>query len=348
MGADTRSPLVTHPEPEVIAAIDAIVEAAVQDGFAGGVTMIRDGRIVYDRVAGFSDVRGTVIVGEATLFHVASISKYLTALVVLRSVDAGKISLDEPVAPWAPGTRLAGRKVTWLDLLSHRAGLASSYVAERIADADDALAAIDDQPIDQERVGRFRYSNDGYDLLAILLERVWDRPFERLAREQVLNPSGLDGARFWAEVDLRDPGTVGQPLRKVPRKLRKRNYGMLGSAGLLTTARDLVRLEMAVSGGGLLTADSSAALRRPRGSMSLGDAALGSFLMTHPELGLVYSMRGYEDWGDNAILNHYRDRGVILAVVTSKGPAEETDQAPFRSRISQEIEAVLVARLKSR
>ena len=77
--------------------------------------------------------------------------------------------------------------------------------------------------------------------------------------------------------------------------------------------------------------------------MSLGQAALGAFLIDHPDLGKVLSARGYEDWGDNAILNHYLERGMILAVVTSKGPAEEPGRrpSPFRTRLAQAVEEIL-------
>ena len=345
--AGSCTPPQEQADAKFAAKIDAIVDAALEDGFAGGVALVHNGRLVYDRADGFSDHRGKVPVRSETLFHVASVSKYLTALATLRSAELGKLALEEQIARWVPGTRLAEREITWLDLLSHRSGLKSSYAAEGISDPNQALAAIDAQPIDVERVGEFRYSNDGYDLLAILLERVWERPFEDLVRELILQPSRLERPRFWAEVDLKDPKTVGQPLRRIPKNLRRRNYGMLGSAGLLVTALDLARLEVAVSRDGLLLPASLSVLRLSRGSMSLGEFALGSFLVTHPSLGLVFSMRGYEAWGDNAILNDYRDHGFVLAIVTSKGPAEKTGQPPFRSRISREIEECLVDRLEA-
>ena len=72
-------------------------------------------------------------------------------------------------------------------------------------------------------------------------------------------------------------------------------------------------------------------------------AYLASLSFADVQLGRVLSARGYEQWGDNAILNHYLDRDLILAVVTSKGPAEVEGERPrpFRSRLAREIEAVL-------
>ena len=186
--------------------VDPIVVAAVADGFAGGVALMRDGALIFDRVAGFSDRRGKVAVTAATLFHVASITKYVTALLTLAAVDEGRLELAAPVGRLAPGTRLAERGVTFLDLLAHRSGLGSSYAAERKSDPAAAFEAIDSQPIDAAKVGRFRYSNDGYDLLAVLLERAYNRSYEELVREKVFSRACLDGPRLWADVDLTDPG----------------------------------------------------------------------------------------------------------------------------------------------
>ena len=334
-------PLGRVSDLELMRRVDAIVDAAVADGFAGGVTLIRDDALVYERVAGSSDRNSRIPVTAETLFHVASISKYFTAVAVLAAVEGERVQLDTTLAELFPGTQLANRGVTVLDLLAHRSGLGSSYAAESETDPAKAVAAIDAQPVDHEKIGSFRYSNDGYDLLAIVLERIYDQPYEKVVRETVLAPACLNRPRFWAEVDLTDAQRVGQPLRSPGRRLRKRNYGMIGSAGLLLTATDLARFEQALASGAVLAEGSLAVLMKPRGELSIGEALLGSFLVEHPRLGRVLSARGYEDWGDNAILNRYLDQGVILAVVTSKGPPENPEPRPFRSRIAREVEEVL-------
>lgn len=340
-------PFEPRPDAALARLVDPIVDSAMRDGFAGGVAVMRGGELVYDRAAGASDARGRVPVTRATLFHVASITKYLTASLVLRAAETGRLDLDASVVSLVSGTALAERGVTFLDLLTHRSGLGSSYAAESETDPTGAIAAIDAQEVDAHAVGRFRYSNDGYDLLAILLERVYDRRYEQVAHDEVFSRACLEAPRFWAEVDLTDPHVVGQPLRKVSARLRRRNYGMLGSAGLLMRAADLVRFQHGLWNGQLLSRESVDTLLMPRDEISIGKTALGAFLVDHPVLGRVVSVRGYEDWGDNAILNHYLQQDIILAVVTSKGPAEKTGLAPFRTRISEAIEGAL-AQLRSK
>lgn len=317
--------------------IDAIVDAVVADGFAGGVAVWRGDDWLYKRTAGFSDAPGKTPVSDSTLFHVASITKYFTAGLVLKAAEEGVLALEDSIDPLVAGTGLEGRGFTFQQLLAHRSGLGSSYAAELKSDSAGALAALAAVPWDAAEADQFKYSNDGYDLLAIVLERVYDRSYEELLREKLLTPARLEHAAFWGETDLTDAMQVGQPLRRVSRRLRKRNYGMIGSAGLLITARDLVQYQRALKSGLVLGEASRQALWAPRGAMSLGEATFGAFLVNSPTFGRVLSARGYEDWGDNAILNDYLDRGLIVAVVTSKGPAEGEGE-PFRSRIAAAIE----------
>lgn len=333
------TPTGVATDASLSAGVDALVDAAVESGFAGEVVIIRDGAIVYTRAAGFSDAEKTVPVTAGTLFHVASITKYLTATLVLKAAESGKLRLDDPLALHLPGMKLAARGTILADLLAHRSGLGSSYAAEAHADAEGAVAAIDTAGVDESKVGAFRYSNDGYDLLAIILERVYGEPYEEIAR-RMLKSACIERAGFWGEVDLADPARVGQPLERPSEELRKRNYGMIGSAGFLVTAEDLARLELALSKGEILNADSLAALRAPRGALSFGEATFGAFLL-NGESGPVLSARGYEDWGDNAIVNHYLQKGVIVSVVTSKGPPEGTP--PFRDVLSKSIAELLLA-----
>jgi hypothetical protein len=130
-------------------------------------------------------------------------------------------------------------------------------------------------------------------------------------------------------------------LSAVPDKLKRRNYGMIGSAGYLTTAIDLAQLQNALARERILRRASLDALWSGHGTTSIGEVGFGNFVIAHPALGLINSARGAEEWGDNAILNHYRREDTIVAVVTSRGPKEGSGDR-FRDTISKAIEAILV------
>ncbi|WP_430427112.1 serine hydrolase domain-containing protein [Parasphingorhabdus sp.] len=319
---------------------DQIVNKAVAQGFGGRVVIASGDQVIYDRSAGYSDANEQFPVTEATLFHVASITKYLTAIIILKAAEEGRIGLDQSISSLLPDSSLAKGKITIRQLLNHHSGLGSSYAAEAAFTAEAAISAIGQQPVDAEKIGTFRYSNDGYDLLAIILEQVYAKPYELILKEKITGPAGIAKMIGWSEVDKSNPVKVGQPLSELKASLAKRNYGMLGSAGLLTTARDLIDLQKAVGREKILNQESLAALHKPRDRISIGRTTFGGFLVQSDNMGPVFNVRGYEDWGDNAIMNHYLEYDLYVAIVTSKGPAEGSGE-PFRTSISNEIELLL-------
>lgn len=94
---------------EVLARVDAIVEAAVEQGQVPGVVAaVARGRRVHVAVAGVMAI-GAAPMQRDTLFRITSMTKPMTAAAVLSFVDDGLLKLDEPVDRWLP--ELAGRKV---------------------------------------------------------------------------------------------------------------------------------------------------------------------------------------------------------------------------------------------
>ncbi|WDI32962.1 serine hydrolase [Hyphococcus flavus] len=329
------------PDPSLTAKIDPLINDAADRGFAGGVTVMRDGVIVYSRTVGSASLSENIPITDSTLFQVSSIAKYFTAALVLKAAEDGKFTIDDSIEMYAPGTRLATRGVTYADLMAHKSGLGASYVAEATTDPDEAASAIDAADIDEEKVGQFKYSNDGYDLLGILLERAYVSPYEALLAEEIFASACLSNASHWALVDVTDPHIVSQPLDGFPDSLLARNYGMLSTAGLLITAQELAVYQHALVQGGILSPASLEALFAPHGDTSIGKATFGAFLSEIDGLGRRLSARGAESWGDNAIMNHYMDMDVIVTVVTSRGPAEDSGQPLFRNELSEAIEALL-------
>jgi D-alanyl-D-alanine carboxypeptidase len=185
-------------------------------------------------------------VAQTDRFRIASISKVLTATVVLQLVESGYLSLDQRVGHLladhvgAPIQDPAVARITVRQLLSHTSGL-PGY--------DDLFfgGGTDSCP-NAARVGlsgrllappgtRYIYSNFGYCLLGLLVEQVTGRPYEVEVRQRLLKPLGLADMRMAGTFDPR-PAEVQHP--SVP----TRNYmEVLAAAGAWTaTPADLVRI----------------------------------------------------------------------------------------------------------
>lgn len=144
-----------------------------------------------------NDAAGTPLAGD-DLFPVASITKLATALAVLRLIDLGALELDANLAAYTPEAAAALPGVTIRRLLSHTAGLpldlsgSDSLYASGTTWRDLAQACLQEPPADRPD-SHVQYSNTGYGLLAIVVERVTGQPFAAALQTLVLEPLGITG-----------------------------------------------------------------------------------------------------------------------------------------------------------
>ena len=181
------------------ARVVGIVEASGAPSLALAVT--RGGRIVWEQGFGFADSAHHEPVTPATLYSIASVTKPITATAVMRLVEAGRIELDRPANAYlGPTTRITGLagdadSVTVRRLLSHTGGLPPHF---RFFYAGGAIA----RPSMDEAIARYAitvyppgavydYSNLGYGVLETILERVTERPYADVVRDQVFRPLGM-------------------------------------------------------------------------------------------------------------------------------------------------------------
>lgn len=218
----------TAAAPSDRAALEAALARAMADKAVPAVAMleIRDGRVAGEAARGVRrmDRPGTVRVGDR--WHLGSNTKAMTATLVARLVDQGKLSwtarLDALLPELAGTMRPEYRDVTLADLLSHRSGLPEnvsdeaffkSFYQDRRGLPEQRLAyvarALTEAPAAEKRAA-MSYSNTGYLLAAVIAERAARRPYERLMRDEVFRPLGMASAGFdyspagpWGHVDGR-------------------------------------------------------------------------------------------------------------------------------------------------
>lgn len=186
----------------------------------GALAVVRHGRLIYARGYGLADRDRGEAVQPNSLFRIASISKPITALAVLRLVETGRLDLEASVAALLdlpalvlPGDTLDARwrKITIRQLLHHTAGwdrdksfdpmFRPAVIARTVGvPSPPGPAAIIrymlGQPLDFEPGTSYAYSNFGYCLLGRVIERLTRQPYARYVRGSVLAPAGIRGMRL--------------------------------------------------------------------------------------------------------------------------------------------------------
>lgn len=250
---------------EFAAQLAADVEADSEGSLAAAVVV--DDSVAWADAFGVSDREAGTPATTETLYRAGSITKIVTAVAALRLAAAGVIDLDEPVARRVPeivglaGLQTTDRPITMRDLATHTAGLErepSSSLAARGARAGwkrKTLASIPLTELRSSPGSAYEYSNVGYAILGLALERAAGRPFEALVAAEVLEPLGMRSSFFAVPrrernrlaagyVNLEDG--PGDP--RVPEAEHRGRGYKVPSEGLYSTVGDLARLVMALSG----------------------------------------------------------------------------------------------------
>jgi CubicO group peptidase (beta-lactamase class C family) len=228
------------------------------------IAVVHAGKIEWAEGYGLRESRKPDTVDVTTLFQAASISKPVSAALALRMVDLGLLALDEDVnrklKSWkVPESEFTSEKpITLRNLLSHSAGLPMHGVPEFASGAPrPTLVQILEGTwsTDAERVRsiarpgvEYRYSGGGYIVLQLLLTDVADRPFERLAKELVLDPAGMSASTFEQPLphELWNRAAVGHDRYGSPLVGAWHVLPEQAAGGLWTTPSDLASFMLSI------------------------------------------------------------------------------------------------------
>jgi len=258
-------------------AITAALERAVQDGvFPGAVLLVQEGADIRRcDVVGFSTVLPTPEpMTRATLFDLASLTKPIaTTTMMLLLIQRGLLALDQPVAKWLPDFVGDGKeRVTLFHLLNHSSGLPAWKPFYKAIAPDDAgrvtprlREQIMAEPLVYPMGSQSTYSDLGFILLGLIMERAAGRPLDRLCREELFAPLGMEATGFRPldrpELATRSIAATEQCAwrgRLLRGEVHDENCfalgGVSGHAGLFAPADDLARFIAA-----LLAADQGRA-----------------------------------------------------------------------------------------
>jgi CubicO group peptidase (beta-lactamase class C family) len=315
--------------------LDRFLSDEESAGFNGSVLIAEGGRVILHKGYGYADSQRTERVTVTTPFWIASISKQFAAAAVLTLVERGRLSLQDSLARFFPGAPPDKSGITLHQLLTHTAGLAQNYAADGIVARDDAVAAILARPLARPPGEGFGYSNDGYNLIAAIVEVSSGLPYETYVRKRLLDPAGLAHTGFWGPGEHPEVAAMLYGEARDSSDLRP-NWGYRGATGMYSTSGDLYRWYVALDEGRVLSKESRdrmlTAYTTTPGGTGVG---YGWFLSRSPGNTSALWTRGYEDFGHGAVLADYPEDHVTLVVTSNSG--ERTGGRPVSHELSKEL-----------
>jgi CubicO group peptidase (beta-lactamase class C family) len=313
-----------------IDSVFARFDSATSPGCALGI--IRDGKTPYARGYGMANLETATPITPQTVFDIGSTSKQFTAASIALLVADGRLSLDDDVRNFVPELPVYEEPITVRQLLQHTSGLrdyigimylAGVRFADMTTDAEALDAIVRQQALNFAPGSEHSYSNSGYFLASVIVERVSGMSLAEFARHRIFQPLGMQSTRFRNDHALvvpnratgyapRDSGGFGIDLS---------NWEQTGDGAVHTTVVDLARWDRnfynpAVGGASLLEHLLTT------GHLDDGEAltyALGLFVDTYRGVRRVH--HGGSWAGYRAELMRFPDHRVSVAVLCNLATA---------------------------
>lgn len=263
-----------------------------------------------------------------TMFRIGSVTKQVTAAMVMRLIEQGKVTIDAASTVHVPQFRTGAHTVTVNQLLNHTSGIPSyTDIGEEWRKVwpielthEQLLGLVQERPFDFEPGQGWRYNNTGYYMLGMLLENVQGKPYADLI-DELAKELGLAHTRYDSNRELIKNRAQGYDLRD-GKLANDQLLGMNqpgGAGGLISTGRDLVRWAHALQTGKVVSAESYAKMTKSTVLPSGRDTKYGFGLVPGEIDGHVSIGHGGGIHGFNSKLHWLPGSDFYVAVISNCG-----------------------------
>ncbi|MEP7316572.1 MAG: serine hydrolase [Sphingomicrobium sp.] len=251
---------------------DSIVDSTVKSDEPGvAIIVTQHGKTVYQAGRGLADLDKKIAITPDTVFRLGSITKQFTSSAILKLVEQGKISLDDPLSKYLPDYPEPGGAATVRQLLNHTSGI-MPYTAipgfmnegktGRPYSTTELIATFKDHLVQFKPGEKWEYNNSGYVLLGAILEKVTGKSWDSAVQDLIVGPLKLKTIQGGIAEDETSRMAKGYTRRgdKIAPSTKIHMSVPQAAGALIGTVGDLARWADALHHGKVLSAASYAAM----------------------------------------------------------------------------------------
>lgn len=323
-------------EADAVAAVAARATALADGGtFAGAVLIARGDQVLLERAWGLADRAKRTPNAVDTQFRIGSMNKMFTAVAILQLIEAGKLALDDTVGEHLPdyADRDTARKVTVRQLLTHSGGTGDIFGPEFDAHRDELATHDDYRKLYEKRPPDFapgsdtRYSNYGFVLLGLLVEKASGQSYYDYVDAHIYARAGMTASGSEPEssaVPKRSVGYMKDGGEWVTNAGTLPHRGMAAGGGY-STVRDLHRFARALADGKLVSKALVAQATRAQND----NPGYGWGFAVRDDGTLRRYGHGGGAPGMNGELQVYPDTGYVVVALSNLDPPAAQRMAEF-------------------
>jgi CubicO group peptidase (beta-lactamase class C family) len=267
------SPILLDPEID-----NTLTQLSQQKQFSGSILVARGSNILIRQGYGYADRAHTLPNTPQTRFRIGSLTKSFTAAAVLELQAQGKLNTQDLICIYLNPCPPAWQAITIHELLTHTSGIADYANSDRFgliqnqsSTPAQIMALFKDLPLQFAPGSQWRYSNSGYVLLGMLIEKVSGESYEDYVEEHLLQPLGLKNTGMDHNSSHLAIGYDDSETESVPMDMSS----LYSAGGFYSTVEDLFRWSQALMSGSIL----------PK---QLSDLMITPFVATQDDTGRSY------------------------------------------------------------
>ena len=307
------------------AALDAIVRT--MSDFSGAVLVTRGNQVLLAHASGEADQQHRTPVTLTTRFRIASLTKQFTAMAILMLEHQGRLRLSDRICRYITNCPATWAPITLTELLTHTSGIPDSWgdlslaLLARSSPERNLVGFVGHVPLTFVPGSTFEYSNTGYLLLGVVIEKVSGMSYEAFLHKNIFGPLGMgntgyDHGHQGVAVGYATGSKVADPFPP--------NWAFSAGA-LYSTVGDLHLWERALAAGTVIPKPLAAELERPRVGTGFTYYGYGVFVdqtgtANPPQITKVYHLG--ETNGFLSSLSHDPENGLDVVILTNH---EDTD-----------------------
>lgn len=318
--------LLALAAPASADAVDDYLRGELNAGRIPGLALavVRDGKVTRAVGYGMADLERRAPVRPETPFVLDSMTKQFTALTVMQRVQRGEIRLDESVRRYIPGAPPDWQPITVRNLLTHTAGFPHDIQPVQLSSATDYHPDEWLQHAFRTRLlfppgSKYQYSNAGYSVLAIVVERVSHPPAPGAPYVNgIFRPLDMERSGVYHAKNPPPGLAVGYTFR--PDGMPEPHRGMempMAAGGLYSTVLDLAKYDAALYGDRLVTQASLQEMWSPFRLTSGQEHPYGFGWAIHRLPGTKVVFHNGGGWGYNTAIYRYLEPRITVILLTN-------------------------------
>ncbi|CAI9684766.1 beta-lactamase family protein [Elizabethkingia anophelis] len=314
--------------------VNKVIDTSIKnDNFNGAVLLAKNGKTELLTYTGLADRHYNIGFSDTTKFHIFSLTKTFTAVLIMQLYERGKINLDAPIATYYPEYKgEAAHKATIRNLLTYSSGRDNKDISSpefihlaydnTIWNLDDFINTYLSEKLVDPPGTKFSYNNGDYILLGKIIEKIYKKPFEQVLKEEILVPLKMHNTGMLHHNDIIqniDDGYVTDESNAFALHTPTNTYidNFYSAGAMYSTPKDLLIFDQAVFNHTIIKKSTLDVILTS--NKELGDVALG--LWVYPKkfgtINTLFAERQGEGYGHSANWVHLVDKNISLIILSN-------------------------------